>query len=115
MRTVVVDAALLRAWSRSATAQLRAASQELDDLNVFPVPDGDTGTNLLLTLAEATRGADAGGPGVHACARALLRGALVGARGSSGVIVSQYLRGLLGALVAPEGGEGAPVRAPDPA
>ncbi|MBX9246489.1 DAK2 domain-containing protein, partial [Actinotalea ferrariae] len=120
--TVTVDAALLRRWSAGAVAALQRASGRLDADNVFPVPDGDTGTNLLLTVAEAAdsltalvtaassaEGEDAavaGGPvPVRLAAQALMRGALVGARGSSGVIVSQYLRGLLGSLdVAPGAG-----------
>ncbi len=108
--TVTVDAALLGSWSRAAADAMAGASAELDALNVFPVPDGDTGTNLLLTLAEAADGVAgllgaASGPGravpVRAAARALLRGALVGARGNSGVILSQYLRGLLAGLRVP--------------
>lgn len=111
--TLTVDADLLRAWSEGATEALRGACAELDALNVFPVPDGDTGTNLLLTLVEAADavqevhprpGGDAAGHApvpVRAAAQALLRGALVGARGSSGVIVSQYLRGLLAGLRVP--------------
>ncbi|WP_199425122.1 DAK2 domain-containing protein [Actinotalea solisilvae] len=101
--TVTVDAALLRAWSAGAAAALRGASAELDLLNVFPVPDGDTGTNLALTLAEAADAVGALGPdvGVREAARVMLRGALVGARGSSGVIVSEYLRGLVGSLRVP--------------
>lgn len=101
--TVTVDAALLRAWSTGAAAALRGASAELDALNVFPVPDGDTGTNLALTVAEAAAAVRALGPDVTVrdAARAMLRGALVGARGSSGVIVSEYLRGLVGSLRVP--------------
>ena len=90
----VLDAAALRAWAHQAAVRLRAARADLDDLNVFPVPDGDTGTNLLLTLEGALA---SGEPDL---ARALL----VSARGSSGVILSQLVRGwadvLTGAPVA---------------
>src|SRR3981081_3455970 len=78
----------------AALASLEASRQRIDDLNVYPVPDGDTGTNLTLTvralrdsLAEST--ADERG----AIARDVTRGALMGARGNSGVILSQIIRG----------------------
>ena len=73
-------------------------------LNVFPVPDGDTGTNMLLTLRTASREASGAmveeGDDADAgfAAEALARGALLGARGNSGVILSQYLRGLAGGV-----------------
>lgn len=75
-----------------------AHRHEIDELNVFPVPDGDTGTNLLLTIRSAldeARGPDGDGdpsPG------ALVRGAVMSARGNSGVILSQVLRGLIETL-----------------
>ena len=79
----------------AATAWLERSAAEINSLNVFPVPDGDTGTNMLLTMrsamAEASRS-----PKESACtvARAMAHGALMGARGNSGVILSQILRGL---------------------
>jgi DAK2 domain fusion protein YloV len=75
---------------------LRRHEQELNDLNVYPVPDGDTGTNLLLTL-EAAHDALVSGPPPATAAEALrtmARGALLGARGNSGVITAQWLAGL---------------------
>lgn len=102
-----VDGPLLARWARAATDALRAAQQELDRLNVFPVPDGDTGSNLALTLAEAAEGAEAAldrTSDAGVVAAAIGRGALVGARGSSGVIVGQYVRTLAGALAAPAPG-----------
>ena len=91
----VLDAAALRAWCTAGRSALAAARQEIDDLNVFPVPDGDTGTNLLLTLehVEAAVLAD-GTADLPAAARAAASGALLGARGNSGVLLSQLLRGL---------------------
>jgi DNA-binding CsgD family transcriptional regulator len=99
-----LDTALLTGWTRAATTALERHCAEIDRINVFPVPDGDTGTNLLLTMraaAEAARRAvreNGGGRGVGAAAAALARGALVGARGNSGVILSQVLRGLAEAV-----------------
>ena len=87
--TAKLDAALLRAWADGAVQALETHRSELDALNVFPVADSDTGTNLYLTLREGRQGlASGGGPDA---ARTFARGALVGARGNSGVIVSQYL------------------------
>ncbi|HEY41684.1 MAG TPA: DAK2 domain-containing protein [Dehalococcoidia bacterium] len=78
-----------------ATAWLEKSAQDIDALNVFPVPDGDTGTNMLLTMhssmEEAYRAPD---NSTSAIAQAIAKGALMGARGNSGVILSQILRGL---------------------
>ena len=78
-----------------ATAWLEKNAADIDALNVFPVPDGDTGTNMLLTMhssiEEAYRAPD---NSTSAIARAIAKGALMGARGNSGVILSQILRGL---------------------
>lgn len=96
------DAATVHAWAGSARAGLAAARDRIDAINVFPVADGDTGTNVLLTLdgaVEALARAPRTGPAEPA-ARALARGALLAARGNSGVIVSQYLVGLARALPA---------------
>lgn len=94
--TARLDGAVLRAWADGAVQVLDAHRAELDALNVFPVADSDTGTNLWLTLREG-RAALAGSAPDDA-SRAFARGALVGARGNSGVIVSQYLGELLRAL-----------------
>lgn len=102
----VVDGPVLRRWTRGALAALGRHCADLDHLNVFPVADSDTGTNLYLTMAEADAALDrlpATAP-AREVARTLARGALVGARGNSGVIVSQYLGALLRSLV-PEGGD----------
>ena len=80
-----------------ATDALGAAREEIDALNVFPVPDGDTGTNMFLTVSaarDAMRGADDLGRALSAMAR----GALLGARGNSGVILSQMLGALAGRI-----------------
>jgi dihydroxyacetone kinase-like predicted kinase len=100
-----LDGTVLRAWAHAATTALGVARARIDAVNVFPVADSDTGTNVLLTVAG---GADAVAAlpipaGADAVARAFARGALLSARGNSGVIVSQYLEGLAGALPASAG------------
>jgi uncharacterized protein len=90
---VVPQIALLQRWCDLALDGLGAAREEIDALNVFPVPDGDTGTNLYLTFEAACRVLSDGEPGSPAAALAGLgRGALLGARGNSGVILAQLLR-----------------------
>jgi len=81
---------------RAAAAGLEAAVDEVNALNVFPVPDGDTGSNMMATVRAALAEAEALGPTVSAerVASAAAFGALMGARGNSGVITSQILRGL---------------------
>ncbi len=85
----------LRDMFSAATAWLEKSSADIDALNVFPVPDGDTGTNMMLTMRstmeEAFRAPDHSASGV---AHAMAKGALMGARGNSGVILSQIWRGL---------------------
>jgi len=91
-----------------ATAWLEKCASDVDALNVFPVPDGDTGTNMLLTLnssmEEAYRAPDNSS---SAIAQALAKGALMGARGNSGVILSQILRGLAQGIAGKESLTGA--------
>ncbi|MEV6298596.1 DAK2 domain-containing protein [Actinoplanes sp. NPDC051861] len=114
-----LDAAAVRRWCGGGLEALRAHQREMDDLNVYPVPDGDTGTNLVLTLAAAQEAienekneSDEGDEGDEKTAgplmRRMARGALLGARGNSGVIVSQILRGMadtFASAVAVRGGE----------
>jgi DAK2 domain fusion protein YloV len=87
-----IDAA--RVLARASLANLEVNRRRIDDLNVYPVPDGDTGTNLTLTaraIVEALEASTA--TGRAAVAKELSRAALMGARGNSGVIFSQILRG----------------------
>ena len=91
-----LDAEQFRKMIVAGANRLEANKKEVDELNVFPVPDGDTGTNMSLTVMSAAREvlkteADAG---IEAVAKALSSGALRGARGNSGVIVSQLFRGM---------------------
>jgi DAK2 domain fusion protein YloV len=85
----------LREMFSAATSWLEKSSADIDALNVFPVPDGDTGTNMMLTMRstmeEAYRAPD---HSASAIAHAMARGALMGARGNSGVILSQIWRGM---------------------
>jgi len=90
----VLDAAALRSWCALSLEALTAARQEIDDLNVYPVPDGDTGTNLQLTMASVQEALAAAPADLPATVKALVLGSLMGARGNSGVILSQLLRGL---------------------
>ncbi|HEX5205745.1 DAK2 domain-containing protein [Paractinoplanes rhizophilus] len=112
-----LDAAAVRRWCGGGLAALRAHQHEIDELNVYPVPDGDTGTNLVLTLTAAQQALDEAAavtgealdtPAHGSALRRMARGALLGARGNSGVIVSQILRGMADSLagsVAVRGGE----------
>src|SRR5688500_5713595 len=82
-------------WYRAAVEVLSESRSRLDDLNVFPVPDGDTGTNMLLTAQAAVAALDREGPRTTESAWSVLaRGAVLGARGHSGTILAQLLRGL---------------------
>ena len=122
-----LDALLLERWAEAATASLERHRVEIDRINVFPVPDGDTGTNMLLTMRSATAAvplattaaartlaaaashtgtspaAAPHGAAAEAVASALARGALLGARGNSGVILSQMLRGVAEAVASADG------------
>ncbi len=95
------DSALLTGWVRAATQGLERQRAEIDRINVFPIADGDTGTNLLLTMRSAAEAARRGEDRTPAAvAKALAHGALLGARGNSGVILSQVLRGVADAVAA---------------
>ena len=88
-----LDAEHLRASVVSFRDALRAHQDRLNRLNVYPVPDGDTGTNMALTLESVVAGLDEGSDMAATC-KAISHGSLMGARGNSGVILSQVLRGL---------------------
>jgi uncharacterized protein len=89
------DGVVLREMFSTATAWLEKSVAEVDALNVFPVPDGDTGTNMLLTMRSAIEEAyRVNDHSVSAVSQAMSKGALMGARGNSGVILSQIWRGL---------------------
>jgi uncharacterized protein len=100
MSNRVLDAPALRDWAHTAVSDLITHIDEINRLNVFPVADSDTGANMLFTMrsalaeAKAGGGADGGSGCVARVAAALSAGALNGARGNSGVILSQILRGM---------------------
>jgi DAK2 domain fusion protein YloV len=92
-----LDADAVRVWCRLALQALGRAREEIDAINVYPVADGDTGTNLYLTVESAAESVDAvldaHGDRTQAL-RAMAHGALIGARGNSGTILAQLLRGM---------------------
>jgi dihydroxyacetone kinase-like predicted kinase len=93
----VSDTASLRRWFDASSRAIKVARTRLDSINVFPVPDSDTGTNMYLTLQEGNRAVSklAHDASHREVVAAYVRGALMGARGNSGVILSQYLSALL--------------------
>ncbi|MGW5428879.1 DAK2 domain-containing protein [Streptomyces sp. NPDC004059] len=109
-----LDALAVRTWCGLALGALGRAREEIDAINVYPVADGDTGTNLYLTLESAATAVEAvfagyetgaGKPSLADAVHAMAHGALIGARGNSGTILAQLLRGM--AQVLAEGGEAA--------
>src|SRR4051794_15333496 len=94
-----ITADTLRAALEAAATWLELQAASVNALNVFPVPDGDTGTNMSMTMRAAAE-ASAVEPSAEAgaVARAAARGALMGARGNSGVILSQLMRGFAEAV-----------------
>jgi DAK2 domain fusion protein YloV len=90
----------LAAALRHASTWLDAHREEVNALNVFPVPDGDTGTNMAMTMQSATANLPGGDSTVAQVAQLVTRGALLGARGNSGVILSQIFRGFSEAIAA---------------
>ncbi len=95
MGTKLADGKILRRMFALGTTWIEKCVPEINAINVFPVPDGDTGTNMLLTMhsamQEAKQNTDSDASSV---AKSMAYGALMGARGNSGVILSQFLRGL---------------------
>ncbi|MGW0390110.1 DAK2 domain-containing protein [Streptomyces sp. NPDC003042] len=112
-----LDAEAVRTWSSLALAALGRAREEIDAINVYPVADADTGTNLYLTAESADRALTEawvtdGTPAsasLSGAVRAYAHGALIGARGNSGTILAQLLRGVADVLGAEPAG-----RAPGP-
>lgn len=94
----------------AAAARLKRDAAEVDALNVYPLPDGDTGRNMYQTIAAALVRAREAGPSVREVSDALARGALMGARGNGGVILSQIIRGFREAFAESETAGGAELR-----
>ncbi|MCC2253115.1 DAK2 domain-containing protein [Ruminococcus sp. CLA-AA-H200] len=94
MAVKTIDTELLRKMFLAGAANLEAKKEIINELNVFPVPDGDTGTNMTLTIMSAAKEVQAlDHPDMVSMAKAISSGSLRGARGNSGVILSQLLRG----------------------
>lgn len=94
MSATEIDGRLLREMVAAAARVLEAEKDAVNALNVFPVPDGDTGSNMALTLEAALREVErVQGTEAGPVARAMAQGSLMGARGNSGVILSQLFRG----------------------
>ncbi|MFB9183905.1 DAK2 domain-containing protein [Dactylosporangium sucinum] len=107
-----VDAAAVRRWCATGLGGLRRHEAEINALNVYPVPDGDTGTNMMLTLAAAVEaagfaGSTDGDESLGGVLRRVARGALLGARGNSGIILAQVFKGLAESLADAETVDGA--------
>lgn len=99
MQLEFIDGALLKQMIQASSSWLSVNKGGVDALNVFPVPDGDTGTNMSLTLQSAAREAEkVDSNSVGKVAQALAQGSLMGARGNSGVILSQLFRGFAQAV-----------------
>ncbi|MDD6233914.1 MAG: DAK2 domain-containing protein [Lachnospiraceae bacterium] len=94
MATTTIDAEVLKKLFLAGAANLEAKKEWINDLNVFPVPDGDTGTNMTLTIMSAAKEVNSlADPTMQTLSKAISGGSLRGARGNSGVILSQLLRG----------------------
>ncbi|MFG2124067.1 DAK2 domain-containing protein [Streptomyces sp. NPDC048710] len=109
------DALAVRTWCGLALGALGRAREEIDAINVYPVADGDTGTNLYLTLESAATaveavfagyGTGAREPSLADAVHAMAHGALIGARGNSGTILAQLLRGMAQVLAEAEADDG---------
>ncbi|MEU9335288.1 DAK2 domain-containing protein [Streptomyces sp. NPDC048290] len=112
------DALAVRTWCGLALEALGRAREEIDAINVYPVADGDTGTNLYLTVESAAAAVEAvfaghevgtrttEGPSLADAAHAMAHGALIGARGNSGTILAQLLRGMAQVLARDGAGDG---------
>ena len=89
-----IDAALVQKMFLAGAKNLESNKEWINDLNVFPVPDGDTGTNMTMTIMSAAKEVSSiVNPTMENLAKAISSGSLRGARGNSGVILSQLLRG----------------------
>lgn len=94
MATISIDAKMLQKMFLAGAKSIELKKDYINELNVFPVPDGDTGTNMTLTIMSAAREVNSiENPTIQNIAKAISSGSLRGARGNSGVILSQLFRG----------------------
>ena len=103
----VLDAATLSATVVAFRDALNVHREAINNLNVYPVPDGDTGTNMSLTLRSVVDELDAAPVDLQSVTNAIAHGSLMGARGNSGVIMSQILRGFMEVVAAEPAIDGA--------
>ncbi len=89
-----IDGFLYAKMIQAGTENLRAHAQEINDLNVFPIPDGDTGDNMLLTISGGAQAAGNGTSSLSETSKRVSDGMLLSARGNSGVILSQIFEGI---------------------
>ena len=95
MNTIKINGDLYKIIVTNGAVSLRNSYKEIDALNVFPVPDGDTGTNMSMTIEAGVQAIEAeSGLSVYEMSKKFSRGMLMGARGNSGVILSQLFRGI---------------------
>lgn len=91
---MTIDALMVRKCFLSGAKRIEANKEYINELNVFPVPDGDTGTNMTMTIMSAANEVNAlSNPSMEVLCKTISSGSLTGARGNSGVILSQLLRG----------------------
>ena len=94
MEINTIDASVLAKMFLAGAKNLDAKKEWINELNVFPVPDGDTGTNMSMTIMSAAKEVSAlENPDMKSLAKAISSGSLRGARGNSGAILSQLFRG----------------------
>ena len=94
MGVKTIDANMLKNMFLAGAKRIESKKEWINELNVFPVPDGDTGTNMTMTIMSAAREVSAlTDPDLESLSKAISQGALRGARGNSGVILSQLFRG----------------------
>ena len=94
MEIKTIDASLLSKMFLAGASNLESKKEWINELNVFPVPDGDTGTNMTMTIMSAAKAvSELNSPDMKTLSKAISSGSLRGARGNSGVILSQLLRG----------------------
>ena len=95
MSTIKVNGELYKIIVKNGAVSLRNNYKLIDQLNVFPVPDGDTGTNMSMTIEAGVAALEnEAETSIYAMAKKFSRGMLMGARGNSGVILSQFFRGI---------------------
>ncbi|HRV73519.1 MAG TPA: DAK2 domain-containing protein [Eubacteriales bacterium] len=94
MQDVVLNADILHTMLYNGYCELKRNASVVDNLNVFPVPDGDTGTNMTKTFEGGVRSVSSEVSDTGEYMRRFAQGNLLGARGNSGVILSQFMRGI---------------------